>query len=270
MKNEFILDPLWITKGRYLDAEYFNYILLDASSKYKKEIEEANIDHFYEVLFHVLNLNNLAVKGNIFTAKFKEIWKDPRIQEIQQDLVKLYELPQDTAEIFKNANYVFLNVLVEYMQIHLDILEQVQIFYVNPLLHMEKEIFVVTNQIGSLEYRVWKLTEDSKKNFGYSFSKVKNVKIDAVRQDAFTDAVEQLALPKLMGLDSSKNVCYAICDINLEDQLIAKTVKDAILLNKGIAKKIEFEPLLVAELYQHIWFEKMLPFTLDQWKFEQC
>ena len=65
-------------------------------------------------------------------------------------------------------------------------------------------------------------------------------------------------------------MCYAICDINLEDQLIAKTVKDAILLNKGIAKKIEFEPLLVAELYQHIWFEKMLPFTLDQWKFEQC
>ena len=69
MKKEFILDPLWITKGTYLDAEYFNYVLLDASLKYKKEIEADNIDRFYEVMFHMLNLNNLAVNGNIFTAK---------------------------------------------------------------------------------------------------------------------------------------------------------------------------------------------------------
>lgn len=270
MKNDFLLDPLWITQGRYLDAEYFNYVLLDAGTKYRKEIEEGNIDHFYEVMFHILNLNNLAIKGNLFTAKFKEIWKEPRVQEIQKNLKQLYDIQPETAEIFKNANYVFLNFLIEYMDIHLEILEQTQIFHVNPNLHMEKEIFIVTNRLGSLDYRVWKLAHDSKKNFGYSFSKVKNVKIDAVRQNAFSEAVDLLDHPKLKGLSSAKNVCYAICENQADDSLVAKTVKDTILLNKGIAKNVAFEPLVIAEMYQHIWFEKMIPFTLEQWKFEQC
>lgn len=270
MKNEFILDPLWITKGTYLDAEYFNYILLDASVKYKKEIAEDNIDHFYEVVFHALNLNNLAVNGNIFTAKFKEIWKDPRIKQIQEELTHLYDLPKDTADIFKNANFVFLNILLEYLHIHLDVLESVQTFHMNPFIHLEKEIYVVTNRLGEKEHRIWKLVQDPKKNFGYSFSKIKNVKIPDSKQETLGTEVARLGEPKLDSLQSEKNVYFAIIQGDEDDKLVAKVVKDIVLLNKGIAKKIEFEPMIVAEMYQHLWLQKMMPFTLDQWNFEKC
>ena len=104
--SKLILDPLWITQGAYLDEEYFNYVLLDASIKYKKEISENNPDRFYEVLFHILNLNNLAVNGNLYTTKFKKILNIPRIEQIREDLKKLYEIQEDTVGIFKNANYV--------------------------------------------------------------------------------------------------------------------------------------------------------------------
>ena len=270
MKKEFILDPLWITQGTYLDAEYFNYVLLDASLKYKKEIEEGKIDRFYEVVFHALNLNNLAVNGNLFTAKFKETWKNERIQQIQQELKKIYTLPPDLAEIFKNANYVFLNVLIDYMKIHLDVLDQVQMFYMNPLLHMEKEVYIVTNRLTSTEYRIWKLIQDEKKNFGYSFSKVKTVRLKRIENNAFSDTVDLLSLPKLESLESKKNVCYAVYEGDFEDSLIAKATKDTVLLNKGIAKELRFDAKIIYELYQHVWFEKMMPFTLDQWKFEKC
>ena len=73
MNKKFILDPLWLNKGTYLDAEYFNYVLLAASLKYKAELEKMNIDRFDEILYHILNLNNLAVNGNLFTPKFKKI-----------------------------------------------------------------------------------------------------------------------------------------------------------------------------------------------------
>ena len=66
MKRKQILDPLWITKGSYLDPEYFNYILLAASQRYRLDLEEGNLDYFYELFFHSLNLNNLAVDGNLF------------------------------------------------------------------------------------------------------------------------------------------------------------------------------------------------------------
>jgi hypothetical protein len=270
VKNEFILDPLWITKGTYLDAEYFNYVLLDASLKYKKEIEADNINRFYEVLFHMLNLNNLAVNGNIFTAKFKEIWKNERIKQIQDDLKKLYDLPEETADIFKNANYVFLNLIIDYMKVHLDILGKIKLFHMNEKIHLEKEIFVVTNKLGTTEYRVWKFTEDRKRNFGYTFSKVRTITVPEIKKNAFSDEIERLEDPKLKTLSSKKNVCFAVIQEDEDERLVAKTVKDTLLLNKGIAKKVGFEPLIIAELYQHVWLEKMMPFTLDQWKFENA
>ena len=64
LRKKTILDPLWITKGSYLDPEYFNYVLLAASQKYRVDLEEGPLENFYEIFFHSLNLNNLAIDGN--------------------------------------------------------------------------------------------------------------------------------------------------------------------------------------------------------------
>ena len=265
MKSKFILDPLWITKANYLDAEYFNYILLDASLKYKKEIENDNIDRFYEVLFHLLNLNNLAVKGNMFTAKFKEIWKDTHITQIREDLKNLYSISENTAGIFKNANFVFLSILLEYMEIHLDILDKVKLFYMNPVIHKEKEIFILTNNIGSTEYTIWKLAEDPKKDFGYSFAKIQKVTLPEIKENMFKAELDKLDDPKLKSISGKVNLCFAVIQEKEDERKVAKAVKDVILLNKGIAKNIKFEPVIISELYNHLWMEKLMPFTLDQW-----
>lgn len=270
MKQEFILDPLWITKGNYLDSEYFNYILLDASVKYKKEIESGEIDHFYEVMFHSLNLNNLAVNGNLCTAKFKQVWKNERIIEINNELKKLYDLPQETASIFKNANYVFLNILIDYLKIHLSVIDNVHIFHANPRIHLEKEIFIITNILNSSEYQIWSLTEDPKCNFGYSFKKIRKVKVKELKPDALQHALDELDDPRLKKVSAKKNACFVVYDFSLNGKLVAKTIKDTILLNKGMAKTIGFEPYIMVELYHHVWIEKIMPFTLDQWKFEKC
>jgi hypothetical protein len=268
MKAQFILDPLWITKGRYLDPEYFNYVLLDASMKYKQEIAEDNIDRFYEVLFHILNLNSLAVKGNLFTARFKEIWNDPRILQIQKDLKVLYETQTETAEIFKNANFVFLNLIIEYLQKILMILDSVKMVYVNQNLHTEKEIFVLTNLSETKDYTVWRFAEDPKKNFGYSFTKVRKIRLSSSDGADLNSELGKLDDPKLKALSAKKNLCLALIFDQEDERLVAKAVKDMILLNKGIAKGVNFEPTVVAELYRHLWVEKILPFTLDQWVFE--
>lgn len=268
MRTQFILDPLWITKSRYLDPEYFNYILLDASMKYKKELEEDNIDRFYEVLFHILNLNNLAVKGNLFTAKFKEIIKDPRIAQIQKDLKAMYETQSETTEIFKNANFVFLNLIIEYLQKILSILDHVKLFYINPNLHTEKEIFVLTNKSETDNYSIWKFVEDRSKNFGYSFKKIRRIRMKAATESDLSSELVKFEDPKLKNLSSRKNLCLALIAGGEDEQSVAKAIKDMILVNKGIAKGVNFEPTVVAELYHHLWVDKILPFTLDQWVFE--
>jgi hypothetical protein len=143
LKKNQILDPLWITKGSYLDPEYFNYILLDASQKYKKDLEEGDLRYFYELFFHSLNLNNLAVDGRLFDFKMHPSLKNERIQQIKKELKQIFERKSEVVEIFRNANYVFLNLMMDYMDVQLSVLDETEFFYLNEHIHEQKEIFLV-------------------------------------------------------------------------------------------------------------------------------
>ena len=85
-RRKEILDSLWLIKARFMDSEYFSYVLLAAAQKYKKDLEEGDLSYFYEVLFHSLNLNTLAVEGNLFDFKMNPVWKEDRIKKIREDL----------------------------------------------------------------------------------------------------------------------------------------------------------------------------------------
>jgi hypothetical protein len=266
MKKEFILDPLWITKGTYLDAEYFNYVLLAAGQKYKQELDDENIDHFEEVLFHILNLNNLAVNGMIFTERFKPITDGNHLEEIRQNLKTLYQPDDGTTEILRNANFVFINILFDYMNLQLDLLEGVKLFHVNPKIHMEKEIFIALNIIGQEEHEIWRYRENSRAILGYTLTKMQNVKLDSEGDSSLEEEVDQLGDPNMQNLSGKKNLLFAtIDDPNRDNKTIAKILKDIILLNKGLAKTVNFEPSMIEQLYPVLWMEKIVPFTLDQW-----
>lgn len=264
MKKSQVLDPLWITKGSYLDPEYFNYILLDASQKYKKDLEEGDLRHFYELFFHSLNLNNLAVDGRIFDFKMHPSLKNERIQHIKKDLKNIFEKKGEVVEIFRNANYVFLNLMLDYMDQQLAILDEIEFFYLNTSIHEQKEIYLVLTTEGTKKYSVWRLKEDRKKDFGYSFKRVKVITIDEIKENALKEKIDELGIEELQGMKDSVNVCFAITE-GIDERLVANVVKDLILLNKGIAKELKFEPTIIGELQSMLLMERIMPFTLNNW-----
>lgn len=265
MSKKFILDPVWLNKGTYLDAEYFNYILLDACMKYRAELEKSNIDRFDEIMYHILNLNNFAVNGNLFTPKFKKIANSDRLKEIKKNLRELYKLDPQTAEIFKNANYVFLNLMLDYMDAQLQFMDQVDIFYKNDFIHSQKDIFIVTTVGDSQECTIWHMSEDINKNLGYSFNKCHTIKLPEVKENALIHAIKEVEGEQISHLINRKNICFAVLEDDKEEALVAKAIKNIIFLNKGTSKGVDFEPNIINEIYQTLWFDKVLPFTLDQW-----
>lgn len=264
MKKKPILDPLWITKGSYLDPEYFNYILLAAKQKYEVDLEEGNLDYFYEIFFHSLNLNNLAVDGNMFDFKMHPIWKNDRIQEIIKELKQIYEKKAEVVEIFRNANYVFLSLILDYMMIQLDVLDSVHLFFMNEMIHEQEEIFLVINSEGSKKYSIWQIKEDRKKNFGHSIKKIKSIILPELKENALRDEIERLQDPDLLRMRENKNVCFAVLE-GPPEKMAANVIKDTIMLNKGIAKGIKFEPNIIGELHGLLIMERLMPFTLNQW-----
>jgi hypothetical protein len=264
-KKSTILNPLWITQGSYLDPEYFNYVLLAATKSYKEDLEAGELKYFYEILFHSLNLNNLAVDGNLFDFKMKSYFDGERIKKIRDDLSKIYEQKTEVVEIFKNANYVFLNLLLEYMDEHTRILETINILTKNSSIHNQAEVFIVSKNLESDDYPIWKLKFNKRLNFGYSFKKIAIVNIEELQPNALRRAIEELNNPELDKIDENKNVCFVLLH-DIEETPALNVVKDTFLLNRSIAKDNDFHGSLVFELQDLIIAEKLIPFTLNQWK----
>ena len=266
MSKKFILDPLWLTKGSFLDPEYFNYILLDASSKYKTQLRKGNIDNFDELLYHILNLNNLTVNGEVLSPKFKKVSNNPRLSEIKKSLKKTYSPnTEGVMEIFKNANYVFLNLLLDYMSIQLDTLDEINIFYKNEFIHQQDDIFIITHKEGSDKCTVWRMKMDTSKNFGYSFSKSYTIHPSEIKDKDIITELKKINGETISSLLNKKNMMFVVIDQEKNETLIAKVIKDVVFLNKKITKDLEFEPMVISELYHILWSEKVLPFTLEEW-----
>jgi hypothetical protein len=108
------------------------------------------------------------------------------------------------------------------------------------------------------------LKDDESKDFGHSFRKVRTVVIDEIKENALKEKINELQDKTLLRMKDANNVCFAIID-DTNDRLYANVLKDTILLNKGIAKGILFEPTIINELQNVLLLERLMPFTLDQW-----
>ena len=150
------------------------------------------------------------------------------------------------------------------MDLQLDIMENINFFYLNEMIHEQSEIFLVINQAGNKKYSIWKIKEDPRKNFGYSFKRIKSVTINEVKENALRIELDKLSDPELENMIEYKNVCFAVLE-GPPEKMVANILKDIILLNKGIAKGIEFESNIINELYGLISSERLMPFTLNQW-----
>lgn len=263
MRQSYVLDPLWITKGTYLDPEYFSYILLDASLKYREDIEKRDLSRFNEVLFHSLNMTTLATGGGIYTAKMRSVWDTPRINQIRKDLSVIYEKSSDSLEIVRNANYVFMRTLLDYLHLAVEVIHKAKIAYSNQLFHRSQDVYVIINSIKTSKYSIWKHSEGRNKMFGSSFKKEKTLNIENLAGKTINDHIASLNDPDLADFNTEKNACLVLIEDYMNEKQVAMAMNCVIILNKLISKKEPFDVHMINEVYAYLWKEKTFPFTVN-------
>ena len=263
MKQEHILDPLWITLGQAgLDPEYHKYILLAANKKYREKLEKGDMSNFYEIVFHALNLNNLAVDGSVFKFNMTPVWDNPKLKEIRKDLRKLYQLPEDLVDILKNANFLLTSLIVDYLGKILDASDKCKVFFVNNNIHNQREIFIVINRNKSYKYSIWRLKFDKRFKFGHNIEKIRDVELNIDKDNALRDTVDKLEDPKLKSMDVNTNVCFAITKGNENELNISSFISNSIIFSNGILKKQSFNPRILDDLFELVKSERVMPFTM--------
>lgn len=265
--KQHILDPLWITKGTAgLDPEYYKYILLAANKKFRENLDNGDASGFYEILFHSLNLNNLAVEGSIFDFKMNPVWENPRLKEIRNHLRKMYQLPEDLVEIFKNANYLLTRLMLDHLDEFMDISENTKAYFVNPIIHQEKEVFIIFNKEYDKEYDIWSLKFDKRFKYGFNIERIQSIQIEELKENALRDAIIGQENPKLDKMDADSNVLFIIYKEEKDNEKLMQAVSMAIVFSRGLDPTLRFHPSILEELYDLLAREQVLPFTIKSWK----
>jgi len=263
-RENYILDPLWITRGSgKLDAELLKYVLLAANKKFRDNLQNGDISGFNEIVFHALNLNNLAVEGTVFNFNLKPVWDDPRLIEIRDSLRKLYQIPEDVLEVFKSANYLFISLLIDHLEKILDTLESCDIYTMNEMVHLEKEVFFAINHKNSNGYEIWKLKFDSRIKMG---SRLEYIKSAVMKGDDEIDKSDLDSDKRLGKMEPEKNTIFVI--LNKKKTLTvdaANAVASTIAFTRGINMGMPFNPAIMEELHDILVDERVLPFTIKTW-----
>ena len=267
MSNNFVLDPMWITKKDYIDSEYFKYILMAAEQTYNKGICDKNNENFYEVLFHYLNLNNLVLDGNMFDFKMKPHWKNEKIARVADELYTFYKSHNESGETVKFANEIFKNICIKYLQHQTKMCDynDCNIYYVNAKVHLLNDIYVLINIKGNSKYDIWKLKMDKRFVKGYKFTKSGSVEIEDLKDNALNEELLKLNNPALSKMNPDHSLMFCvITDVDAKIDTFANFIKNTILLNKLMANDVRFDPNLISNALEIILHEKILPFKLDE------
>lgn len=265
-KKSHILDPLWITQGKgTIDSEYMKYVLLAANKKFREKLGEGDVSGFNEVIFHALNLNNLAVEGMLHDFNLKPTWDDPRLVEIRESLRKIYQIPEEISEVFKSANYLFVRLMLDYLDQILDSLSACDTYFTNDYIHAERNIFIVTTYRKSDEHQIWKLRFSNRLKMGSRLELIKTLKLDKSKSGALEEALESETDPRFKGISPEKNVILAVLLKSAKPTQVANSIACTASFTRGIGMGLPFNLPIMEELYDILMDEQVLPFTIKTW-----
>lgn len=265
-KKDYILDPHWVISGTSgIDSEYLKYILLSADKKWREKLKEKDFSSFFEIVFHMLNLNNLAVEGSIFDFKMRPTWDTDNLKEIREKLRNVYKNPDEITEIFKNSNNIFVKVVQDHLELILDVINKCHIYYTNENIHKEKEIFIILNKYKNKTYDVWRLRFDRRFQLSWNIKKERDIKVTKLKDNIIEEAIKDINDPILNRMIPKKNVILSIAEHEFVEERYAESIAFSIIFSRMIVNHINFHPNILFELHELLVYEKILPFTLKLW-----
>lgn len=267
MKEGYVLDPLWITKGSNgLDYEYLSYILLAADKKWREKLGEDDLSGFYEVIFHMLNLNSLAISGTMYDSNMRPVFENETLDEIRQKLRVIYDAPREIIDIFRYTSSTFIDVLLDHLDVILDAYTGCKLYYSNRALHRENEIFIIVSNFEDKSYDVWRLRFDKRLKHNWSLDYHQTFSLsENVKDNEITSVIRSSNNPNLAKFDSHRNAILTICNEESDNKRTAESVAFTLLFNRMILKQeANFHPSILFQL-KDLLNERTVPFTLDDW-----
>lgn len=259
LNPKLVLDPMWLCQANYVDLEYYTYVLLDAQSKYLRNLHQ-DFSNFYEVVFHYLNLNTIIADKKLYDANLKSVKADKNLLEIVNAMLTM-EAGGEGKQIMLKASEILGDTLKAYLEKQTIALQNIHFYFNNPNIHRENKVYIVCRNSEQDSYDIIKLSTNSKRALGVTLVKCATLRIPELKENEFRARLLEHK-PSLTDFKPERNVIVATFDgpINSLDALLL--AKDTLLLNRIINTKDSFDSNVLLDSYRLLKKKKSIPYKL--------
>lgn len=261
LNPKLVLDPMWLCQANYVDLEYYTYVLLDAKSKYLKNLE-FDFSNFYEIAFHYLNLNTILADKKLYDSNLKSVrcGDEKNLLEIVSHLTKRDD-SCDAGKIISTASEILGDTLRIYLEKQTSVMQNMYFYFNNNWLHKENKIFIVCRNAEVDTYDIIKLNLTSKRQLGCTLLKVASVELPDLKENEFRKRLLAVK-PNMTDFLPDKNVIVATYDGNIDQRDALLLAKDTIILNRLVNQRNGFDSNVLLDSYRLLEKKKPIPYKL--------
>ena len=129
LNPSLVLDPTWICQSYKVDLEYYTYLLLGAQQTYLKSLASGQFDHFYEIVFHYLNLNTIIADSKIYDSRLKSVTTDHNLMLLISQLAEKED--SQGKDIIRETSKIFADTMNQYLDKLIVSLDKIHFYFNN-------------------------------------------------------------------------------------------------------------------------------------------
>ena len=257
--NVPVLDPLWLANSKYVDLEYYNYVLLDAKQKYLADLKSGSFSRFHEILFHYLNLNTVIVDKGMYDSSYNFKKDDRHVMEIIASLTRSRE--EFGGEILRMGSTILAETLTEYLDIMLDKMAYTRLYFNSAKLHKLDSIYVATTQNRAKLNHIWKVAKDKEVPFMISHEHQLEINEFSFEDGEFDELLSQVK-PEIKDFSAKKNVMVISSVKKIKDDRLFELALATVVANKLLNHSSGFNSNILLDIKSTLERGQVIPYKL--------
>jgi hypothetical protein len=259
LQKDPILDPLWLTKAKYLDLEYYNYVLLDAKQKYLAHLKTGSFDRFHEILFNYLNINTAVVDRGVYDAAYNFKNNESHIMEIISSLTRSKE--EFGGEIIGMASRILGEILDLYLIAMLQKLAYCRLYFNAAEIHKLDKLYLATTQNHSKSNNIWKISKDITVPFIIKGEHALEINEFACEDGLFNELVK-LTKPEISDFCAKKNVLVISSAKRIKSQTLYELGAATVIANRLLNYSGLFNSNILLDIQSLLERGQVIPYKL--------
>lgn len=266
IKAKELLPYNWITLDKpnkdLIDPEMVELTILNADKQYNDALKNKNFKHFYEIIYHALNLNTFIDENKMYDNRLKKIKNDKMLDMLLADFKEDSKF-SDTANVIWNTKEILDKNITNYLEEMIEFMSEGSFYFENDKLHQNDDsVYIIITDGFKSKHQVWKLSFGNKLTYLHEMTKC--FEVEFLNDEDNEELLEKIIEYNFDNNDPIETSNSFYVNMNKRNS-VNKGIylaKDIVMMNRVFIGPKEFNPSIFKNMLNVIETENKFPYHL--------